>query len=118
MTCSPRPFDVVVVPFEFEDRPGVAKPRPAVVVDADGGRAALALAKVTSHAPRGWCPGEVALLDWEAAGLKVPSTVRCSKVVVIGESAVKAVAGALSARDAAAVAAGCREAFGGRESFL
>ena len=114
MTCSLSIFDVVVVPFEFEDRPGVAKPRPAVVVDVDGGRAALALAKVTSHAPRDWCPGEVALSDWEAAGLRVPSTVRCSKVVVVDESSVKAVAGTLSERDAAAVAEGCREAFGGR----
>lgn len=52
---------VVVVPFEFEDRPGV-------VIDVGAGRAALALAKVTSREPRAWCPGEVALADWEAAG--------------------------------------------------
>ena len=114
MTCSLRPFDVVVVPFEFEDRPGVVKPRPAVVIDVGAGRAALALAKVTSHEPRAWCPGEVALADWEAAGLRVPSTVRCSKVVVVDESSVKAVAGSLTDRDAAAVAEGCREALGAR----
>ena len=38
MTCmldSIRPFDVLIASVEFEDKPGVAKPRPVVVLEVD-----------------------------------------------------------------------------------
>ena len=99
-------FDVAIAGFEFEDRPGVVKPRLVVVLDVDGGRAAVAAAKVTTHVPRLEFPGEVALRDWEASGLLKPSTVRCSKVAEIEVGAINSVIGRLTARDAERVVRG------------
>ena len=82
MSSVVRPFDVLRVPFEFEDRPGVCKIRPVVVASVQNG-SALLLVKVTGHGPRKEFPGEVRLADWEEAGLSKPSTVRCSTSVVV-----------------------------------
>lgn len=103
-------FDIVVVRFAFEDKPEVSKPRPAVVVGLCDGKAQLTFAKVTSHAPRLECPGEVQLLDWEDEGLAKPSTVRCSKLVALAENQIRTVVGHLTDRDASAVCAGLEQA--------
>lgn len=78
---SIRPFDVLIASVEFEDKPGVAKPRPVVVLEVDGGTLYVTAVKVTSHAPREWCSGEVVLVDWEREGLAKPSVARCSKIM-------------------------------------
>ena len=70
-----KPWEVWFASVRFEDSPEVKK-RP-VVVTSSGEIFVLAL-KVTSHAPRNvW--GEYALQQWQAAGLKKPSTVRIEK---------------------------------------
>lgn len=70
-----KPWEVWFASVRFEDSPEVKK-RP-VVVTSSGEIYVLAL-KVTSHAPRNeW--GEYALQQWQAAGLKKPSTVRIGK---------------------------------------
>lgn len=106
-----RPFDVLRVPFEFEDKPGVCKARPAVVASARGGSVVL-LVKVTGHGPRGGFPGEVRLADWEQAGLSKPSTVRCSKSLVVDLESLEffELLGHLSEGDTARVVAGLIEA--------
>jgi mRNA interferase MazF len=67
--------DVVLVPFPYRDRLA-ERARPAVVVSAAtyNQHGDVVVAAVTSHAPRGAL--DVALMDWAAAGLKLPSTVR------------------------------------------
>ncbi len=61
--------------------------------------------KVTSHPPRANFPGEVALLDWEEAGLTKPSTARCMHVARLPKSFFEGRFryGKLSDRDAEAV---------------
>ena len=114
MTTSkvPGQFDVVRVPFAYEEKPGVFKDRPTVVAARDDECAVLVLAKVTGHGPRWGFPGEVRLMDWEEAGLSKPSTVRCSKTVEVSIDFLigKEVLGALSERDSAAVLEGLAEA--------
>lgn len=106
------PFDVLRVPFAYEDKPGVFKERPAVVASVDGGRAAVVLVKVTGHGPRPEFPGEVRILDWAEAGLSKPSTARCSKVVRVPVDAMLGceLIGSLTQRDADAVLRGLLEA--------
>lgn len=73
----PMPWEVWLAAVQFEDSPEVKK-RP-VVVTSTGDVYVLAL-KVTSHPPRNqW--GEYALMEWQAAGLRKPSTVRISKLL-------------------------------------
>lgn len=69
------PGDVVLVPFPYRDRLA-ERARPAVVVSTAeyNSRGDVILAAVTSHAAR--LPTDFALVDWRAAGLKIPSTVR------------------------------------------
>lgn len=108
----PRPFDVLRVPFAYEDKPGVFKERPAVVASVDGESAVLTLVKVTGHGPRPEFPGEVRLADWAAAGLTKPSTVRCSKAirVALDEFPTSQFVGSLTRRDADAVLGGLLDA--------
>ena len=107
---SVRPFDVLIASVEFEDRPGVAKPRPVIALEVEGGELAVTAVKVTSHAPRGWCAGEVQLADWEREGLARPSVARCSKVLRLGAGSIRASIGALTPRDRAAVISGLADA--------
>lgn len=67
--------DVVLVPFPYRDRLA-ERARPAVVVSADAynQHGDVVVAAITSHVPR--VAMDFALMDWAAAGLKFPSTVR------------------------------------------
>lgn len=107
---SIRPFDVLIASVEFEDRPGVAKPRSVVVLELEGGAFAVTAVKVTSHEPREWCLGEVVLVDWEREGLAKPSVARCSKILRLRTESIRACIGALMPRDRAALIAGLAEA--------
>jgi mRNA-degrading endonuclease toxin of MazEF toxin-antitoxin module len=66
--------DVVLVPFPYRDRLA-ERARPAVVVSAAAynQHGDVVVAAITSHAPR--LAMDFALMDWAAAGLKLPSTV-------------------------------------------
>ena len=71
--------------FRYEDQPEKSKERPVVIgaVDKETDEVLLLAVKVTSHAPRPDCPGEVVLEDWQEAGLEKPSVARCSKHMVV-----------------------------------
>jgi len=67
--------DVVLVPFPYRDRLA-ERARPAVVISsrAYNQRGDLIVAAISSHPPL--FSTDFALIDWAAAGLKLPSTVR------------------------------------------
>ena len=69
-------WDVIIVPFPFTERAG-EKHRPALVVSrwAFNQSGHTVLAMITSAAHRAW-PGDSALADPEAAGLRLPCIVR------------------------------------------
>ena len=95
-------LDVVVVPFPFTDR-DTSKRRPALVVssaDFNQDHDQSILAMITSvHAP--W-PSDVALQDWEGAGLNVPCKVRF-KLFTVDDGMIVRRIGSLSTRDARTV---------------
>ena len=74
MTC--KQWDVVVVPFPFSNQPGT-KRRPAMVLSdrSFNIRGHTVLAMVTTSGHRSW-PGDVALLDYKAAGLRMRCILR------------------------------------------
>ena len=96
-------FDVVVVPFPFSDRQATRR-RPALVVSSPDFNAAhdqSILAMITSAGGGEW-PSDVAILDWDEAGLSVPCKVRL-KLFTLDDAVILRKTGALSERDAAAV---------------
>jgi mRNA interferase MazF len=74
VTC--KQWDVVVVPFPFSNQPG-SKRRPALVLSDRSfntlGHSVLAM--ITSSGHRPW-PGDVAVSDYESAGLRKSCLVR------------------------------------------
>lgn len=103
------PFDVVVVPFPYSDTLA-DKRRPAVVVSAPGVEAGLGLlwlAMVTS-APGALRLGDAAITDLATAGLGVACRVRAAKLATLDRTRVLRRTGALTAIDAAALAAALR----------
>lgn len=73
MTIYPGDFWVAEIPFTDGS---ASKKRPVLVLWLDGQDAVVAA--VTSVAPR--APTDVSLIDWLASGLRVPSTVRLSRL--------------------------------------
>jgi mRNA interferase MazF len=96
-----KPGDVVLVPFPYRDQLAEST-RPAVVVSSAAYNQSgdLIVAGITSHPPRG--PFDHALVDWQAAGLQFPSTVRMLLMTVAQSRVVRTIR-QLSARDWAAV---------------
>jgi len=93
------PLDIWLVYLRFTDRPKVGKVRPVLVVGAK--ESIVLVAKITSKPPIK-DSGDIAITQWEQAGLNVPSTVRCSQVFEIssGELLRDAPIGALQPYDA------------------
>ena len=88
--------DVLLVPIVFSEGT-TAKKRPVLIVH-DAGDLDLLVVPVTSHSSRG---GEdVKLEDWRAAGLRLPSTARMSKLATVAKSRVVRKLGHLTDRDA------------------
>lgn len=91
-----QPFDVVVVPFPYSDRLA-EKRRPALVISHPDlpqrlGRVWVAMITSVAHEEL----GDMALLDREAAGLPVASTLRASKIATLDVDRIIRVAGRLS----------------------
>ncbi|MFI5023509.1 MAG: type II toxin-antitoxin system PemK/MazF family toxin [Alphaproteobacteria bacterium] len=77
-------WDIVKVPFPYTDRP-IRKYRPALVVvggDLDKSHGLLWLLMITSAENRRW-PDDVPISDIGAAGLPIPSVVRCAKIATV-----------------------------------
>ncbi len=106
MTCNP--WDVVVVPFPFTERPG-AKRRPAVVLSNRefNRHGHTILAMITTRGHRPW-PGDTEIADLAAAGLEVPCIIRL-KLFTLDNRMVLRRLGRLAAAD--------REAAGGVSPF-
>ena len=106
---------VVVVNVPFSDQTG-SKARPALVVSAERFHRTLpdVIVCPISSQPRysrrpG--PGDCPLRNWQAVGLRHPSTVRISNMVSVEKTLVDRVLGRLRSEDLAAVGRGLREAF-------
>jgi len=100
-----QPFDVVLTPFPFVDRPE-EKLRPAVVVSTPDLLAAadvLWMVMVTStQSDR--IEGDVSVSDLEGSGLQRPCRVRTSKMFALHRSRIVRRLGQLGEVDARAVA--------------
>src|SRR5712671_2570935 len=94
-TMPIRPGDFWVADIPFTD-PSRSKKRPVLVLWLDGLDAVVAA--VTSAAPRS--PTDVALVEWRAAGLRVASTVRLSRLDCLEQSLLLFHLGVVSAVDA------------------
>jgi mRNA interferase MazF len=89
---------VVVVPFPFSNHPGT-KRRPALVLSDrtfnTQGHTVLAMITTSGHRP--W-PGDVALADYKAAGLRTPCIVRL-KLFTLDNRLIAKRIGSLSSND-------------------
>lgn len=93
--------DVVLVPFPFTDQTAVKK-RPAVIVSSDAynkARPDVILMAVTGHLSDYPRVGEVAVVDWKAAGLLKASTVK-PILTTVEKTLVIRTLGRFTARDA------------------
>lgn len=93
MNPTPGEFWLANIPFTN----GLAsKVRPILVLWLDSSD--LVVAAVTSAQPRS--AADVAVLDWISAGLRVPSTVRLSRLDCLEQSLLHRKLGVVSAADA------------------
>lgn len=110
--AKPYPRDVVLVEFPFSDMTG-SKLRPAVVVSSpsypDCENEVIVL-MITSQIERAACETDCPLWDWQDAGLKTVSAVRCRPATIRIER-VKSRLGRLSEQDWQQVRECLRRAF-------
>ena len=90
-----RPGEVVLLSFPFADAVK-AKRRPALVL-LDVGDKDIVVARITSHITRGVF--DVELIEWQQAGLLLPSVVRVHKVATIEKRLVERRLGRLTDED-------------------
>jgi mRNA interferase MazF len=90
-----RPGDFWVADIAYTNA-SASKKRPVLVLWLEG--ADLVAAAVTSAAPRSL--RDVALADWQASGLRLPSTVRLSRLDCLESSLLIGRIGAISTGDA------------------
>jgi mRNA interferase MazF len=89
------PGDVLLVPLVFSDGSGHKK-RPVVIVH-DSGDADLLVAPVTSQAARSH--RDVPVVNWQRAGLRLPSIVRLEKLATVEKSTIVKKMGQLAPDD-------------------
>jgi mRNA interferase MazF len=89
------PGDVLLVPVVFSDSSG-HKRRPVVIV-YDNGDADLLVAPVTSQSARS--ARDVPVVNWQRAGLRLPSIVRLEKLATVEKSTVVRKMGRLAPDD-------------------
>lgn len=82
---NPQKWEIWLATVYFDDNPTQAKNRPVIVIDVTALYIYVAI-KVTGTAPRAGYPKEYAIKNWLYAGLKKPSTARCSKIIQIPKS--------------------------------
>ena len=93
-----KPWEVVLVPFPFMEKPG-AKRRPALVISESKfnrhGHTVMAMITSSGHAP--W-PGDTPIRNPKAAGLRSPCLVRLKLFTLDNRLVLKNI-GRLSAAD-------------------
>jgi mRNA interferase MazF len=87
--------EIVLLAFPFADAVG-AKRRPALVV-LDTGDQDLVVARVTSQATQ--AAFDVTVVDWQQAGLLLPSVVRVHKLATLEKRLAERRLGALTTED-------------------
>ena len=97
MIC--KAWEVWYAAVKYEDKPTI-QDRPVLILD-DKTVYAICL-KLTGTSPR---PGEYALIEWAAAGLSKPTTVRIGKVLHMKENDFRRKIGNLTPLDIANVQA-------------
>ena len=102
-----RPGDLVLVAFPYAGSTQ-AKRRPALVV-LDTGDADVVVARVTSQHHQ--TPNDVALADWQGAGLLVPSVMRTHKLATIEKALIHRRLGTLQEPDRRRVSAVIRQIY-------
>lgn len=106
-TISYQPTDVVLVAFPFTTGTQ-AKSRPALIL-CDAGDGDVVVARITTHGARS--TSDVALVDWQRAGLLAPSVVRASKLATLSTRLIARSLGKISNADQTAVAAALQRLF-------
>lgn len=95
-----QPGDLLLVAFPFST-PGQAKNRPALVL-LDTGDGDFVAARATTQLQQ--TPWDIALTEWQHAGLLSPSTVRLHKLATLAKSLVRRSLGHLQPADQQQVA--------------
>lgn len=90
-----QPGDLWLANIPFTNASG-SKKRPVLALWLDGQD--VVVAAVTSASPRSTT--DVSLIDWQSSGLRVPSTVRLSRLDCLEQSLLLAKLGHLSSGDA------------------
>lgn len=93
-----RPGELWVADIPYTDGKSI-KRRPILVLWLDGED--IVVAAVTSAAPR--TATDVALASWSKSGLRVPSTVRLSRLDCLEQSLLQRRLGTLQSKDAALI---------------
>ena len=76
-------WDIQLAKVPFEEDNNIIKKRPVLILD---NKVSVILSfKMTSKNPRNNFAGEYKIIEWEKAGLRKPSTVRCSKLLKLNE---------------------------------
>ena len=97
--------DIVLIEMQFHETQG-AKVRPALVV-LDSGDDDFVAVPITSRSPS--ATFDLALSNWQLAGLNVPSTVRLHKATVLSKSSIRRSVGRAVGPDLALIINGlCR----------
>jgi mRNA interferase MazF len=92
---TPLPGEICLAEIPFTDG-SASKIRPILVLWLDS--ADVVVAAVTSALPRS--PTDVILADWQSEGLRVPSTLRLSRLDCLEQILLRRKLGSLSANDA------------------
>lgn len=95
---APSPWEIWLAYVEFEDKPGVCKVRPVLVIQ-DNEKTLVTVLKMTSHPSRCDYDGEYEIMDYQGTGLEKKTVVRCSKIMLLDESSFKSRIGILQPRD-------------------
>jgi len=90
-----RPGEIWLAEIPFTNG-AASKIRPVLILWVDAGDAVVAA--ITSATPRS--PTDVSLADWKAAGLRVASTVRLSRLDCLEQILLRQKLGILSVNDA------------------
>jgi mRNA interferase MazF len=93
-----RPGEIWLAEIPFTSG-AASKIRPVLILWVDAGDAVVAA--ITSATPRS--PTDISLADWKAAGLRVASTVRLSRLDCLEQILLRKKLGVLSLNDAQAI---------------
>ena len=88
--------------FPYEEQPGAYSDRPVVVLD-DNNTIGILSVKVTSKGVREYDPYDTPIVYWDKAGLRVASTARVSKTMILEESRFQFKIGSLQQADLDAI---------------